>query len=56
MMKSLNETAKRKARDIIEKKFRDPLDLEDLTVLSEQLKKQAMVAESQLNGAVQSKL
>lgn len=56
MMKSLNETAKRKARDIIEKKFRDPTDLEDLTVLSGQLQKQAMVADSQLNGSVQSKL
>jgi len=56
MMKALNETAKRKARDTIEKKFRDPMDLEDLTLLSGQLQKQVMVAESQLNGSVQSKL
>jgi len=56
MMKSLNEIAKQKAREIIERKFRDPMDLEDLTLLSGQLQKQVMVAESQLNGSVQSKL
>lgn len=56
MMKSLNELARLKARENIQRKIRDPVDLEDLTILRNQLQKQAIVAASQLNGAVQSKL
>lgn len=39
-----------------QKKFRDPLDLDDVAQFKRHLQKQALVAESQLNGAVQSKL
>lgn len=45
-----------KARTMISQNFSDPESLDDLGVLSFELEKQLSTAESQLNGAVQSKL
>jgi len=56
MMVSLNEQARQKAKAMICRKFQDPQDLEDLSILTNQLQKQSVVAASQLNVAVQSKL
>ncbi len=56
MILQLNREAKSKARQFIKRNFQDPMDLEDASALRMQLQKQAAVAGSQLNGAVQSKL
>ena len=56
MMASLNNLAKEKARAMIRKKFKDPLDLDDIGSLTRAMRKQSIVADSQLNGSVQSKL
>lgn len=55
-MQSLTEQAISKARSTIAENFADPDALDGLGVLSFQLDKQLLAAESQLNNAVQSKL
>ena len=56
MIMQLNNEAKLKARQFIKRNFKDPMDLDEASALRIQLQKQAAVAGSQLNGAVQSKL
>ena len=56
MIMQLNNEAKLKARQFIKRNFQDPMDLDEASALRIQLQKQAAVAGSQLNGAVQSKL
>jgi len=55
-MQNLTEQALRKARLTIAENFADPDALDGLGVLSFQLEKQLIAAESQLSNAVQSKL
>jgi hypothetical protein len=55
-MQSLTEQALSKARSTIAENFADPDALDGLGVLSFQLEKQLLAAESALNNAVQSKL
>jgi hypothetical protein len=56
MMKELNAEALVKARKLLGQKFNDPDDLNDISMISQQLQKQMLVAESKLNTAVQGKL
>lgn len=56
MMKELNAEALIKARKLLGQKFNDPDDLDDISMISQQLQKQMLVAESKLNTAVQGKL
>lgn len=56
MMQALNKEGLEKARAMIEKRFTDPSSLDSLGELTLQLEKSLALAESQLNGAVQSKL
>lgn len=55
-MQDINQQALNKARAFIAKKFKDPIDLDDITVIHFQLQKQFKAAEVQLNGALQTKL
>eukprot|EP01032_Pedospumella_encystans_P010614 gene10614-12394_t len=55
-MQNLTEQALQKARRTIAENFADPDALDGLGVLSHQLEKQLIAAESQLSNAVQSKL
>jgi hypothetical protein len=53
MMASLNSQALDKARTAIAKKFKDPIDLDELNLFTATLQKSMTIAESQLSGAVQ---
>jgi hypothetical protein len=53
MMASLNQQALEKARSAIAKKFKDPIDLDELNLYTATLQKNMSIAESQLSGAVQ---
>lgn len=53
MMASLNSQALDKARTAIAKKFKDPIDLDELNLYTSTLQKSMIIAESQLSGAVQ---
>ena len=53
MMTSLNSIALEKARSAIAKKFKDPIDLDELHLYTATLQKNLAVAESQLSSAVQ---
>ena len=55
-MQDINQQALNKARAFIAKKFKDPIDLDDISVIHFQLQKQFKAAEVQLNGALQTKL
>ena len=54
-MSTLNNHALEKDRAAIAKKFKDPIDLDELHLYTSSLQKNMIVAESQLEGAVQGK-
>lgn len=56
VMNELNKIARKNAQQMIRRKFEDIGNLEESSILRSQLEKQEVVAVSQLNGAVQSKL
>ena len=53
MMESLNSQALEKARSAIARKFKDPIDLDELNLYTSTLQKNMSVADTQLSGAVQ---
>lgn len=53
MMESLNSQALEKARSAIARKFKDPIDLDELNLYTSTLQKNMSIADTQLSGAVQ---